>query len=145
MRQDNRFFFFSKPSNLTILNQVSRRAKSVISPQFVAFVSSLTPLAPQSRFGDKTLKFQGVCPQNGTAVLKGLRSRNNLEIPGTRIRSGRGRRNNPLCSSVLVLTWQAARSTARCTARGITLADYCCCPMAHQFLMTDYVRMLGMF
>ena len=32
----------------------------------------LTPLAPQSRFGDKTLKFQGVCLQNGTAVLKGL-------------------------------------------------------------------------
>ena len=32
----------------------------------------LTPLEPQSRFGDKPVKFQVVCPQNGTAVLKGL-------------------------------------------------------------------------
>ena len=29
-------------------------------------------LEPQSRFGDKPLKFQVVCPHNGTAVLKGL-------------------------------------------------------------------------
>ena len=34
--------------------------------------SHLTPLKPQSRFGDKPLKFQVVCPQNGTAVLKEL-------------------------------------------------------------------------
>ena len=33
---------------------------------------NLTPLEPESRFGDKPLKFQVVCPQNGTAVLKGL-------------------------------------------------------------------------
>ena len=33
---------------------------------------SLTLLEPQSRFGDKPLKFQVVCPQNGTAVLEGL-------------------------------------------------------------------------
>ena len=32
----------------------------------------LTLLEPQSRFGDKPLKFQVVCPHNGTAVLKGL-------------------------------------------------------------------------
>ena len=32
----------------------------------------LTLLEPQSRFGDKTLKFQVVCPQNGTAVPKWL-------------------------------------------------------------------------
>ena len=32
----------------------------------------LTPLEPQSRFGDKRLKFQVVCPQDGTAVLKGI-------------------------------------------------------------------------
>ena len=32
----------------------------------------LTPLAPQSRFGDNPLKFKVICPQNGTAVLKGL-------------------------------------------------------------------------
>ena len=31
-----------------------------------------TLLEPQSRFGDKSLNFQVVCPQNGTAVLKGL-------------------------------------------------------------------------
>ena len=29
-------------------------------------------LEPQSRFGDKPLKFRAICPQNGTAVLKGL-------------------------------------------------------------------------
>ena len=34
--------------------------------------SSLTLFEPQSRFGDKPVKFQVVCPQNGTAVLKGL-------------------------------------------------------------------------
>ena len=34
--------------------------------------SSLTPLEPQSRFGDKPLKFQAVCPPHGTAVLEGL-------------------------------------------------------------------------
>ena len=32
----------------------------------------LTPLGPQSRFGDKLLEICLVCPQNGTAVLKGL-------------------------------------------------------------------------
>ena len=32
----------------------------------------LTPLGPQSRFGDKLLGLWMVCPQNGTAVLKGL-------------------------------------------------------------------------
>ena len=34
--------------------------------------SLLTLLEPQSRFGDKRVKFQVVCPQHGTAVLKGL-------------------------------------------------------------------------
>ena len=33
----------------------------------------LSLLEPQSRFGDKPFKFQLVYPQNGTAVLKGLR------------------------------------------------------------------------
>ena len=35
----------------------------------------LTLLEPQPRFGDKPLKFQVVCPQNGTAVLKGLNNK----------------------------------------------------------------------
>ena len=35
--------------------------------------SPLTPLEPQPRFGDKLLEIRLVCPQNGTAVLKGLR------------------------------------------------------------------------
>ena len=34
--------------------------------------SYLTLLEPQSRIGDKPLNFHVVCPQNGTAVLKGL-------------------------------------------------------------------------
>ena len=33
----------------------------------------LTLLEPQSRFGDKAVRFQAVCPQNGTAVLRGLK------------------------------------------------------------------------
>ena len=33
---------------------------------------NLTISGPQSRFGDKLLKFSMVCPQNGIAVLKGL-------------------------------------------------------------------------
>ena len=34
---------------------------------------ALTPLEPQSRFGDKPVNFQVVCPQKkGTAVLQGL-------------------------------------------------------------------------
>ena len=38
----------------------------------VCFSPSLTLLEPHFRFGDKPLKFQVVCPQIGTAVLKGL-------------------------------------------------------------------------
>ena len=30
----------------------------------------INPLGSQSSFGDKPVKFQVVCPQNGTAVLK---------------------------------------------------------------------------
>ena len=33
----------------------------------------LTHLGPQPRFGDKLLEASVVCPQNGTAALKGLR------------------------------------------------------------------------
>ena len=33
----------------------------------------LTLLEPQSRFGDRPVKFRVVCPQNGTAVLNGSR------------------------------------------------------------------------
>ena len=42
----------------------------------------LTPLEPQSRFGDKLLRNTLVCPQNGTAVLRemggGIRGRVSL-------------------------------------------------------------------
>ena len=37
-----------------------------------AVLNGLTLLEPKSRFGDRPVKFQVVCPQNGTAVLKGL-------------------------------------------------------------------------
>ena len=36
-------------------------------------VEVLTPLESQFRFGGKLLEIGVVCPQNGTAVLKGLR------------------------------------------------------------------------
>ena len=38
----------------------------------VILPSRLTPLEPQSRLGTKLLEIWLVCPQNGTAVLKGL-------------------------------------------------------------------------
>ena len=40
---------------------------------------------PQSRFGGKPLKFQVVCPQNGTAVLKGLPRRSEALLPSCQI------------------------------------------------------------
>ena len=46
-------------------------SQTCLNPLTVAMVT-LTPLELQSRFGDKLLKFQVVCPQNGTAVQKGL-------------------------------------------------------------------------
>ena len=39
------------------------------------YAGLLTPLEPQSRFGDKLLGIWVVCPQNGAAVLKGLNYR----------------------------------------------------------------------
>ena len=45
-----------------------------ISILIVAFIKDLlTLLGPQSRFGDKLLRIWVIYPQNGTAVLKGLR------------------------------------------------------------------------
>ena len=37
-----------------------------------SYISHLTLLGPQSRCGYKPFKFQVLCPQNGTAVLKEL-------------------------------------------------------------------------
>ena len=55
-----------------LVEQVTPKAHRV-NPTHI----QLTPLEPQSRFGDKPVKFQIVCPQNGTAVLKGLTQPNN--------------------------------------------------------------------
>ena len=44
----------------------------VYNPETLLVCWVLTLLEPQSRFGDKPLKFQVVCPQNRTGVLKGL-------------------------------------------------------------------------
>ena len=41
-------------------------------PVFTGFRTRLTLLEPQSRSGDKPVKFQVVLSPNGTAVLKGL-------------------------------------------------------------------------
>ena len=43
-------------------------------PQAKTLRSMITLLEPQSRFGDRPVKFQVVCPQNGTAVLKGVKA-----------------------------------------------------------------------
>ena len=44
--------------------------------------NSSTLLGPQSRFGDKLLQIWVVCPQNGTAVLKGLEDRHQTTTTG---------------------------------------------------------------
>ena len=47
-------------------------AGCVVISDFEIWRRVITPLGPQSRFGDEALEFHVVCPQNGTAVLKGL-------------------------------------------------------------------------
>ena len=41
---------------------------------------TLTPLPPHFHCGDKALKLEVVCPQNGTAVLKGLNGMENVPL-----------------------------------------------------------------
>ena len=53
--------------NLPVLEKAEPKKRSRPSPPCPNF------LQPQSRFGNKPLKFQVGCPENGTAVLKGLR------------------------------------------------------------------------
>ena len=51
----------------------------------------LTLLGPQSRFGDKSLGIRVVCPQIGTAVLRGLMSLGipfDIAFPGVREEGG---------------------------------------------------------
>ena len=50
----------------------SNYAAAVCATRRIARLYLLTLLEPQSHFVDKADKFQVVCPQNGTAVLKGL-------------------------------------------------------------------------
>ena len=52
----------------------------------------LTLLGPESRFGDTSVKLCAVCPPNGTAVLKGLR---------THSHTSDGPRKPPLCLQIL--------------------------------------------
>ena len=59
--------FTSKPLKVLLVLLYNTHQVPSIMPSY-----TLTPLEPQSRFGDKLFKFQVVCPQNGTAVLKGL-------------------------------------------------------------------------
>ena len=49
-----------------------RRPTIEVHPNFSEALC-LTPLEPQSRFGDKLLEIRLVCPQNETAVLKGVK------------------------------------------------------------------------
>ena len=60
---------------LTLLREVCRarnNSSAVPPPKFGRNVSTSTLLEQQSRFGNKLLAIGVVCPQNGTAVLKGL-------------------------------------------------------------------------
>ena len=71
---------WGRPCNRHVCVSTSRQVFPLMPkrPQFDPVTGRpLTHLEPQSRCGDKPLKFQVVCPQNGTAVLKGLTTRQN--------------------------------------------------------------------
>ena len=52
-------------------HSIGHKALDLFVPKTELVYNVLTPLEPQSRFGDKLLEIKLVCPQNGTAVLKG--------------------------------------------------------------------------
>ena len=54
------------------VHRVYVHAHHIVRMLHLGYHTGLTPLEPQSRFGDKPLEISMVCPQNGTAVLKGL-------------------------------------------------------------------------
>ena len=63
----------SQPNNYVQSGTIMAWAQTQPNPNpTTSTLPTLTLLGPQSRFGDKPLKFQVVCPQNETAVLKGL-------------------------------------------------------------------------
>ena len=68
------YFVISLLAVCSILYASERGSERASDQQSICPVNYqvLTHLEPQSRWGDKPLKFQAVCPQNGTAVLKGL-------------------------------------------------------------------------
>ena len=59
---------------LQLARSLGNTPKGAITMQVPKLSENLTLLEPQSRCGGKPLKLQVVCPQNGTAVLKGLKS-----------------------------------------------------------------------
>ena len=67
----------------------------------------LTRLEPHSRFGEKPLKLQVVCPLNGTAVLKGLRH----ALKKT------GAENRPRVCVIFIIVYYALprHASSRCT------------------------------
>ena len=70
-------------------------------------------LEPQSRFGDKPAKFQIVCPQNGTAVLKGgciTRYQTPLSL---KKKGHRGARVCCCCSHIINSQYNAVRGVCR--------------------------------
>ena len=78
-----RFLLFAFPSPLLFSHSLARFYLLFFLPVLFIRDSSLhcfincllTLLELQSHYGDKPLKFQVVCPQNGTPVLKGLNFR----------------------------------------------------------------------
>ena len=51
------------------IDRIEESARTPVALNARTRYQVLTLLEPQSRFGDKPLKLQVVCPQNGTAVL----------------------------------------------------------------------------
>ena len=81
-------------------------------------VGYLTPLETQSRFGDKLLEIRLVCPQNGTAVLKGLSATSTWYVTcrSEMLRMSGTTTNCLLCRSNLPWETYPAVDRAGCTA-----------------------------
>ena len=73
-------FTVTRKSSICVMPQ-SRGDRCFNSHFCIVDFSPLTTfLEPQSRFGGKPFKFQVVCPQNGTAVPKGLKPHMNQKL-----------------------------------------------------------------
>ena len=91
------------PTNEDTKNKKSGGEKNGESERGRGSTHGSTPLVLESRFGDKPVKFQVACPQNGTAVLKGLHVRANKSLITSQLTTPTHRTPNETNKSHLLL------------------------------------------